>query len=170
MSDFIPGHRYSYMERTLNSQTVNSQAPIKDPLTSKVIGCAINVHRTLGPGMLESAYEACLSWELRQAGLHVECQVGQPIYYGDMELETGFRMDMVVENRLIIELKTVDRLSSLHQAQLLTYLRFSGIQTGLILNFNTKNLPTASSGLFYNKFECDRSIKIFHTRQYCIHK
>ena len=109
----------------------------RDRLTEKVIGVAIEVHRHLGPGLLESAYEECLCWELRQAGLPVERQVPLPITYKEINLEVGYRLDLVVQKRLIVELKTVERLLPIHEAQLLTYLRLSGIKTGLLLNFNS---------------------------------
>jgi GxxExxY protein len=108
----------------------------RDPLTSKVIGAAIEVHRHLGPGLLESAYEECLSWELKQIGLAHACQVPLPVVYKGVRMELGYRMDVVVEGKLLLELKTVDALLAVHEAQLLTYLRLSGIHTGLLLNFN----------------------------------
>ncbi len=108
-----------------------------DPLSRKVIGAAIEVHRYLGPGLLESAYEECLCWELSQAGLAVARQVALPIAYKGMKLDAGYRLDVVVEGSLIVELKAVDAVLSIHKAQLLTYLKLSGIRTGLLLNFNT---------------------------------
>ena len=109
----------------------------RDNLTEKVIGAAIEVHRHLGPGVLESAYEECLCWELSQARLIVERQVPLPIAYKGINLEVGYRLDLVVEKQLIVELKTVERLLPIHEAQLLTYLKLSGIKTGLLLNFNS---------------------------------
>ena len=109
----------------------------RDPLTGKVIGLAIEVHRHLGPGLLESAYEECLCWELKQAGLTVQRQTALPIVYKDVKLDIGYRVDVIVENRLILELKTVEKLLSIHEAQLLTYLRLTGLKTGLLINFNT---------------------------------
>jgi GxxExxY protein len=109
----------------------------RDPLTQKVIGSAIEVHRHLGPGLLESAYEECLCWELKQAGLAVRRQVSLPVVYKEVKLDVGYRLDLVVEDRLVIELKTVERLLPIHEAQLLTYLKLSGLKTGLLLNFNT---------------------------------
>jgi len=109
----------------------------RDPLTGKVIGLAIEVLRHLGPGLLESAYEECLCWELKQAGLSVQRQVALPVVYKDVKLDVGYRVDVIVENRLILELKTVEKLLSIHEAQLLTYLRLTGLKTGLLINFNT---------------------------------
>ena len=112
----------------------------KDQLTGQVIGAAIEVHRTLGPGLLESAYEECLCWELSEIGLQVRRQVPLPVVYKTVRLDCNYRMDVVVENRLIIELKTVETLLPIHEAQLLTYLKLAGIHTGLLLNFNVSVL------------------------------
>ncbi len=108
-----------------------------DLLTEKIIGFAIAVHRELGPGLLESAYEECLCFELKQAGIAFGRQVLLPVIYKAIHLDCGYRLDLVVENRLILELKTVERLLPIHEAQLLTYMKLSGIRTGLLLNFNT---------------------------------
>ena len=109
----------------------------RDFLTEKVIGAAIEVHRHLGPGLLESAYEECLCWELRQAALTVERQVPLPIAYKRINLEVGYRLDLVVQMQLSVELKTVERILPIHEAQLLTYLKLSDLKTGLLLNFNS---------------------------------
>ena len=116
----------------------------KDPLTDKIIGLAIEVHRGLGPGLLESAYEECLCYELNQNGIAFNRQVPLPVVYKDVKLDCGYRMDMVVANSLVIELKTVERLLPVHDAQLLTYLKLSGHETGLLLNFNT---PVLKDGI-----------------------
>jgi GxxExxY protein len=108
----------------------------RDPLTEKVIGAAIEVHRQLGPGLLESVYEECMTYELNQEGLYIQRQHPLPIKYKQIQLEAGFRIDLLVENRLIIELKAVDKIIALHERQLLTYMRLSGLKTGLLLNFN----------------------------------
>jgi GxxExxY protein len=108
-----------------------------DPLTEKAIGLAIEVHRQLGPGLLESAYEQCLCCELINAKLVFQRQVALPVVYKSVRLDCGYRLDVVVENRLILELKTVERLMPIHDAQVITYLRLSGIPTGLLLNFNS---------------------------------
>ncbi len=109
----------------------------RDPLTEKVIGLAIDVHRGLGPGLLESAYEECLCYELKSHDVSFRRQVSLPVVYKSVELNCGYRMDIVVDDKLVVELKTVARLLPLHDAQLLTYLKLSGIRTGLLLNFNT---------------------------------
>jgi GxxExxY protein len=111
-----------------------------DPLTGKIIGAAIEVHRHLGPGLLESAYERCLEWELIELGLHVDKQVPLPVIYKGVNLDCGYRLDLVVENRVIVEAKAVDELHPIHEGQLLTYMRLAGKRTGLILNFNKARL------------------------------
>ncbi|HEX3884007.1 MAG TPA: GxxExxY protein [Stellaceae bacterium] len=107
-----------------------------DPLTEKIIGFAIEVHRQLGPGLLESAYEECLCYEFRENGIAFRRQVPLPVIYKDIRLDCGYRIDLVVGDELILELKTVERLIPVHEAQLLTYLKLSGLRTGLLLNFN----------------------------------
>ena len=109
----------------------------RDPLTEKVIGLAIEVHRVLGPGLLESAYEECFCFELKSHEVSFQRQVKLPVVYKNIKLDCGYRMDVVVDERLVVELKTVDRLLPIHDAQLLTYLKLSKIRTGLLLNFNT---------------------------------
>jgi len=111
-----------------------------DPLTEKIIGFAIGVHRHLGPGLLESAYEECLCYEIEQSGLSFRRQVALPIVYKAVRLDCGYRMDIVVQDQVIVELKTVERLLPIHEAQMLTYLKLSGIRIGLLLNFNTSVL------------------------------
>lgn len=112
----------------------------RDILTEQVIGLAIEVHRVLGPGLLESTYEECLCYELRTQNVEHQRQVPLPIRYKEIALEAGYRLDLVVGGRLIIELKAVERLLPVHDAQLLTYLRLSKIKVGLIMNFNVPAL------------------------------
>jgi GxxExxY protein len=109
----------------------------RDPLTEKVIGAAIEVHRHLGPGLLESVYEECLFWELGQAGLKTQRQVPLPVVYKEVKLDMGYRLDLLVQDELSVELKTVEKLLPIHEAQVLTYLKLSGIKTGLLLNFHS---------------------------------
>ena len=109
-------------------------------LTETIIGLAIDVHRHTGPGLLESVYEHCLCHEFRRAGLAFERQVGIPIIYKGEQIHDGFRADIVVDSRVILEVKTVATILAVHEAQLLTYLRMSGIQIGLILNFSAPRL------------------------------
>lgn len=112
----------------------------KDPLTREIIGAAIEVHKALGPGLLESAYEACLAAELEDRGLRFQAQVPLPVLFKGRSIEAGYRMDLVVKGRVIVELKAIEKLLPIHEAQLLTYLKLSGLSTGLILNFNTPYL------------------------------
>ena len=105
-------------------------------LSSKVIGLAIDVHRELGPGLLENAYEEALSYELERAGISFERQLSLPVNYKGQLLGCKYQMDIVVEKQLVLELKAVDQLIPIHQAQLLTYLKLSGIPLGLLINFN----------------------------------
>jgi GxxExxY protein len=109
-------------------------------ITQKIIGCAIEVHKHLGPGLLESAYEECLAFELTNAGLNIERQKPTPIVYKDIKLECGYRIDILVENEVIIELKTIDEFNPVHEAQILTYMKFGRKSIGLLINFNVKLL------------------------------
>ena len=115
----------------------------RDSLTESVIGLAIEVHRALGPGLLESAYQECLCYELKANGIAFGRQVALPVVYKSVKLDCGYRMDLVVDDRLVVELKTVEKILPIHEAQLLTYLRLSGIRTGLLLNFNTAVLKNS---------------------------
>lgn len=116
----------------------------QDPLTTKIIGLAIEVHRALGPGLLESAYQTCLCYEFKRNHVPFASEVSLPVKYKSIELECGYRMDVVVDDRVVIELKTVERVLPVHRAQLLTYLKLSGIPTGLLLNFNS---PVLKDGI-----------------------
>lgn len=109
-------------------------------LTHKVIGLAIEVHRTLGPGLLESAYCECLFYEIKNSGLFVEREKILPIKYKGITIDHGYRIDLVVENKLVLELKTVDELTDIHQAQLITYLKLGNYPSGLLINFHSKIL------------------------------
>jgi GxxExxY protein len=111
-----------------------------DLITRRIIGAAIQVHRALGPGLLESAYEACLAYELAQAGVKVERQKELPLRYRRVSLDCGYRLDLVVEGCVIVEIKAVDELAPIHQAQLMSYLRLSGLKVGLLINFNVQVL------------------------------
>ena len=113
-----------------------------DALSNQVIGCAIEVHRELGPGLLESTYEQCLAFELDQAGLEYKRQPPLPVQYKGRLLECGYRIDMLVQGCLILELKSVDAILGIHQAQLLTYMKLAGIKTGLLINFNVQQLKS----------------------------
>jgi len=108
----------------------------RNKLTEIIIGCAIEVHKQLGPGLLESAYEECLSFELIRAGLQIERQKPVPVVYKDIKLDCGYRIDILVEKTVVIELKSVDALAPTHEAQILTYMKFAQKEIGLLINFN----------------------------------
>jgi len=109
-------------------------------LTSEIIAAAIEVHRHLGPGLLESAYEACLLYELHKRGLKAVSQVGLPGIYDEVRIDFGYRIDLLVEDSVILELKTVEKFIPLHEAQLISYLKLSGKKLGLLINFNVTRL------------------------------
>ena len=112
----------------------------ENDLATKVIGVSIELHKRLGPGLLESAYEHALQYDLIEVGLKVQRQVPMPFIYKEVELETGYKLDLLIEKLLIIEIKSVDALAPVHFAQLLTYLKLSKLKLGLLINFNTKLL------------------------------
>ncbi len=111
-----------------------------DELTRQIIGAAIEVHKALGPGLLEATYEACLIYELKQRGLRVEWQKSVPVGYKEVKLDCGFRLDLIVEESVIVEIKSVAELVKVHEAQLLTYLKLSDCRVGLLINFNVWKL------------------------------
>ena len=111
-----------------------------DAISKGVIGAAIDVHRVLGPGLLEAAYESCLAFELAQSGHVVERQKPIPIIYKAVEVDAGFRVDLLVDQRIIVELKAVEAIAPIHKAQLLTYLKLTGLKVGLLMNFNVNVL------------------------------
>jgi len=111
-----------------------------DELTGKVIGCAIEVHRELGPGLLESTYEQCLARELDLAGIQFKIQWPLPVEYKGTRLDCGYRVDILIEDRLILELKAVDEFKGIHAAQLLTYMKLAQVKVGLLINFNVEVL------------------------------
>ena len=126
-------------ENAEGGRTVKTKGQI-DEITEGIIGAAIEVHRGLGPGLLESTYEACLGYELHQRRIAFEAQKGLPVRYKGVSLDCGYRLDIVVADCLILELKACECLTAMHQAQLLTYLKLTGIKTGLLINFNVKVL------------------------------
>ena len=111
-----------------------------DELSKKVIGCAIEVHRVLGPGLLESTYEQCMAYELQQAGISFKIQHPLPVEYKGTRLECGYRVDMLIHDKLILELKSVEDIKAIHEAQLLTYMKLSRVKIGLLINFNVRLL------------------------------
>ncbi len=118
---------------TLKARTANE-------VSHDVITAAMNVHSALGPGLLESTYQACLLHELGKMGVHAEAQVGLPVIYDSVKLDVGYRIDLLVEGLVIVELKSVDALAPIHEAQLLSYLKLSGKSLGLLINFNVTHL------------------------------
>ena len=109
-------------------------------ITEAVIGAAVDIHRTLGPGLLESAYEACLVFELVEHGLKIEQQKPLPVVYRGVKLDCGYRLDILIEESVIVEVKSIDQIAPVHKAQLLSYLKLSGCKVGLLINFNVKVL------------------------------
>ena len=112
----------------------------ENQLSQIIIGSAINVHKNLGPGLLESAYEETLYYELKKEGFFIEKQKPMPLIYDDVKLDVGYRIDLMIERKIIIEIKSVDALNDVHLAQILTYLKLSGCKLGLLINFNVKYL------------------------------
>ena len=113
---------------------------IENQIGTIIIECAINVHKALGPGLLESSYQACLVYELMEQGLSVEVQKALPVVYKEVKLDAGYRIDLLVENKVIVELKSVEALNDVHLAQILTYLKLSDKKLGYLINFNVKLL------------------------------
>jgi GxxExxY protein len=116
----------------------------RDPRTSTIIGAAIEVHRQLGPGLLESAYEQCLCHELQLRGLPFRCQIDLPISYKGLHLDCGYRIDLIVNEEVVVELKSVERILPVHEAQLLTYMKLAAKPLGLLINFN---VPLLTQGI-----------------------
>ena len=109
-----------------------------EAIATQIVDSSIKVHRALGPGLLESAYQECLAYELRKRNIHVLCEVLQPIYYDNQAIDAGYRIDMLVENQIIIENKCVEKIHPIHMAQILTYLKLRQIKLGFLINWNTK--------------------------------
>jgi GxxExxY protein len=122
-----------------------------DHITRQIIGAAIEVHKAVGPGLLESAYQACLAYELRQRGIRVEEQAPLPLLYKDVRLDCGYRLDLVVEDSVIVEIKAAEQLAPIHDAQLLSYLRLSNKKVGLLINFHSRVLKDGLKRIV-NKF------------------
>jgi GxxExxY protein len=127
----------------LNQPVKKEYAPIPPDIESvgkKVLDAAYKVHTALGPGLLESVYEACLAYEIRQSGLLAETQVAIPVIYADVYVDAGLRLDILVEKYVIVEIKAIEKTTPLHEAQLLTYLKISGLRLGFLINFNVLHL------------------------------
>lgn len=121
-------------------------------ITEAIIGAAIDVHRALGPGLLESAYQACLAYDLIECGHKVEQQKSLPVVYKGVHVDAGYRLDLLVDDAVIVEIKSVDTLAPIHEAQLLSYLKLSGCKVGLLVNFNVKMLKNGIRRLVNGSF------------------
>jgi GxxExxY protein len=130
----------------------------KNGLTHDIIGAAIEVHRLLGPGLLESAYEECLSRELVLRNLRVDRQVSVPVIYKDVKLECGYRLDLLVERQVVVELKSIESFAPVHEAIMLTYLRLSGYGLGLLINFNVSVLKDGIRRFVFEPKSADKSL------------
>jgi GxxExxY protein len=129
------------LQSAANVQTQQSgEAERLDSITDKIIAAAIRVHRVLGPGLLESAYKVCLAFELVSMGLSVQSEVALPVVYEGVRLDCGYRIDLLVEGVVVVEIKSVERLDRVHGAQLLSYLRLMHLKVGLLINFNVPQL------------------------------
>ncbi len=128
------------LSKEINLQSNSNTAMVFDQTTEKIIGCAIEVHKYLGPGLLESTYEECLAYELSKSNIPFERQKPLPVIYKETRLDCGYRIDILVNQQVIVEIKAIDNLIPIHEAQLLTYLKLSGCKVGLIINFNVKLL------------------------------
>jgi GxxExxY protein len=124
--------------------TESTEEGLHRELTESIIGAAISVHRELGPGLLESVYEKCLAFELADRGLSVTTQKEIPVRYKNLTFDCSFRADLIVENKVLLELKSIDQLTAIHTSQVITYLKLTGLRTGLLINFN---VPTLKTGL-----------------------
>jgi GxxExxY protein len=131
-------------ERSESKDTESTEEGLHRELTEAIIGAAITVHRELGPGLLESVYEKCLAFELADRGLSVTTQKEIPVRYKNLTFDCSFRADLIVENKVLLELKSIDQLSPIHTSQVITYLKLTGLRTALLINFN---VPTLKTGL-----------------------
>jgi GxxExxY protein len=127
-------------------------------ISAQIIDAAMKVHSALGPGLLESAYEGCLLHELRKCGLKVLSQVVLPVVYDGVKIDAGYRIDLLIENCVMVELKSIEKLAPIHEAQLLTYLKLSGIKVGLLINFNVLHLKDGLKRMV-NKLEPSASLR-----------
>ena len=125
----------------------------QEDVATIIIDAALKVHRSLGPGLFESAYQLCLAYELRQRGLQVECEVALPIIYEGIKIEAGYRIDMVIENQIIIENKTVEQLLPIHEAQIMTYMKLSKTQIGFLINWNVRLIKNGIKRIVSNVSE-----------------
>ena len=139
----------SILNSTITAESAESAEEI-NRLTEIIIGAAIEVHRNLGPGLLESAYEACLAFELKERGLRIERQVELPLRYKEVHLDCGYRLDLLVNGVVIVEVKAVNEIAPIHHAQLTSYLKLSGCRVGLLINFNVMLLKNGIKRIVNN--------------------
>jgi len=131
----------------------NTEAMELNEISSQILGAAFKVHTSIGPGVLESVYQSCLHHELRKAGLRVEAQVSLPVLYDGLKLDSGFRIDLLVEDMVIVELKCVDSILPIHKAQLLTYLKLANKPLGLLLNFDVVHMREGIKRIINNRYQ-----------------
>ena len=131
-------------EQSESKDTESTEEGLHRELTEAIIGAAITVHRELGPGLLESVYEKCLAFELADRGLSIATQKEIPVRYKNLTFDCSFRADLIVENKVLLELKSIDQLMPIHTSQVITYLKLTGLKTALLINFN---VPTLKTGL-----------------------
>ncbi len=138
------GKRYRRQHSVITTEVTEGHGGGKgmnqNEISGQIVDAAMKVHSTLGPGVLESAYEACLAYELTQRGLHVATQIGLPLIYEEVKLDVGYRIDLLVEDQVIVELKVVDQILPIHKAQLISYLKLSNRSLGLLINFHVEHL------------------------------
>lgn len=139
VSSDSPSFRNRPQRATENKKRRATEMELNE-ITRLIIGCAIKVHRRLGPGLLESAYQECLNYELKKAGLFTQIQLSLPLIYEELSMETGYRLDLLVENKVVVEIKSVESLNDVHAAQVLTYMKLSSASVGLLINFNVLKL------------------------------
>jgi GxxExxY protein len=154
-----------------NKESGENEEGEKDPLTQQVIGCTIGVHRTLGPELLESTYEKCLAYELKLAGLPFINQAAIPIDYKGISLDCGYRLDFLIDDYLVVELKAVEQLLPIHQAQVITYMKLTDARVGLLIHFNAKLLKDGLRRPFPSPL-CSRCplCKTFREREHQSHQ
>lgn len=114
----------------------------ENELSTKIIGCALEIHKSLGPGLLESAYQECMFYKIRQSGVNVEKEKAMPLVFEEVRLDCGYRIDLLVENKVVVEIKSVENLNDVHMAQTLTYMKLGNYKLGLLINFNVAFLKT----------------------------
>ncbi len=141
------------------NQAIETESERLNHITEKIKGAAIEVHRSIGPGLLESAYEICTVYELLENGVKVETQKPFPVIYKGVNLDCGYRMDLVVEDSVVVEIKSIETIAPIHKAQLISYLRLSGYKVGLLINFNVIKLKDGIVRIVNNFPDPQRSLR-----------